>query len=270
MLIESGDVRILGVTPARARVTFSSGADDGPRALRLDGDAAYELSHWCGTCPLLFQRQSGAASTTSLERLADLLTDGIGEIDEDVVAAYATLLERGRYLPLLLQVRPRMVRPTDADDYFSHEQVSTWGIDPFWGLPESPRVAYYRTWESEVAGDAHLYEFVVPMVAPTQNDRARVAELRAALRPTMTAVAVSTLDVCEPALDLHDDYYAHWGLTHFLLDGHHKMEAAAEAGEPIQLLSLVNLDASLAVPEQISRLVDVRNRPAARRTAGRS
>ncbi|MFG3363957.1 hypothetical protein ACGF0K_03090 [Streptomyces sp. NPDC048156] len=92
-----------------------------------------------------------------------------------------------------------------------------------------------------VDDEAHLYEFVVPMVPPTWNDRERVAEYAEQMeRGTMpTAVAVSTLDVCRPALDRSTDYYTHWGLTHFLLDGHHKLEAAASVGRPVQLLSLL-------------------------------
>ncbi len=83
--------------------------------------------------------------------------------------------------------------------------------------------------------------------------------LREGSRPT--AVAVSTLDVCEPATDLGKDVYAHWGLTHFLLDGHHKVQAASEAGAPITLLSLIGLDASLADPEQVDTAVRARGRP---------
>jgi hypothetical protein len=50
------------------------------------------------------------------------------------------------------------------------------------------------------------------------------------------------------------DYDAHWGLTHFLLDGHHKMHPAAESGRPIQLLSLLSVDGSLATPDQTARV----------------
>ncbi|MFF4421542.1 hypothetical protein ACFY04_12270 [Streptomyces sp. NPDC001549] len=50
-----------------------------------------------------------------------------------------------------------------------------------------------------------------------------------------TAVAISTLDVCEPAIGMPIDQYRHWGLTHFLLDGHHKLEAAATASRPLRL-----------------------------------
>lgn len=81
-----------------------------------------------------------------------------------------------------------------------------------------------------------------------------------------TAVALSTLDVCQPATsDESADYYVHWGLSHFLLDGHHKMEAAAQAGATIRLLALVSLDGSLAGADDIACLPELLARPRIRR-----
>lgn len=127
-------------------------------------------------------------------------------------------------MPVLLEIIPRLVHPADPADYFSHEQVATWSL----GLPEYPRAPYYRTCQTAVHTDAHLYEFVVPMVPPSWNDQARLAAYAADLirGATPTAVAVAILDVCAPAVDHGRDYYTHWMLTHFLLDGHHhRMQA---------------------------------------------
>jgi hypothetical protein len=145
-------------------------------------------------------------------------------------------------------------------DYFAEEQVSTWGFESLWGLPVYPRTPYYRTYETAIDAGAHLYEFVVPMVPPSWNERDRVtayaAELTAGATPT--AVAVSILDVCAPADEQGPDYYTHWALTHFLLDGHHKMQAAAETGHPVRLLSLLAVDAGLAEAAQVAELPRVR------------
>jgi hypothetical protein len=81
-----------------------------------------------------------------------------------------------------------------------------------------------------------------------------------------TAVAVSTLDVCAPAVDTQsEDYDEHWGLTHHVLDGHHKLQAAAETRRPLRLLSLLAIDASLASPEQLARVPSLRGQQAAAR-----
>ena len=276
MVLASAPARPLGVqSGARLRFGEQEKADGewaGRRVLLLDEEPAFELSFWCGTCHFLFKRLDGANDTVSLPEVGERLAEGIRDIDEHVVGTFAALLPAGEYVPLLLQVQPRLVRPAEPGDYYSEEQVATWGIETFWGLPEYPHTPYYRTFETPVDAEAHLFEFVVPMVPPTWNDAARVEEhanrLEASSSPT--AVAVSTLDVCAPAMDHGTDYYAHWGLTHFLLDGHHKLQAAAERGRPLQLLSLLSIDASLATAGNLDRVPELRSRPRATRAPARA
>ncbi|WP_327359988.1 hypothetical protein [Streptomyces sp. NBC_01296] len=100
------------------------------------------------------------------------------------------------------------------------------------------------------------------MVPPTWNDKERVEEYVALMEQgtVPTAVAISTLDVCQPAIDRGDDYFVHWGLTHFLLDGHHKLEAAAATGQPVRILSLLALGESLAGSDDAARLPALRTR----------
>ena len=150
---------------------------------------------------------------------------GTPSLDDGVIETFAELLPSGEYIPLLLQVEPRLVRPPEDRDYFTREQVETWGVEAFWGLPVYPHTPYYRTFETAVDGEAHLYEFIVPMVPPSWNDAARVRAFAERLKSSSqpTAVAVSTLDVCAPAVEQGPDWYWHWALTHFLLDGHHKL-----------------------------------------------
>ncbi|WP_272262972.1 hypothetical protein [Streptomyces xanthophaeus] len=211
----------------------------------VDDEPAFELSFYCGTCPLLFRRLETAREKLSLESMQERLNGALDDPDDGgVIEAFGAMLPEGEYLPLLLDVEPRLVIPGKEGDYFSGEQVTTWGIDQFWGL-------------------AHIYEFVVPVVPPTWNERERVEEYAALMeRETVpTAVAISTLDVCQPAVDRGDDYFVHGGLTHFLLDGHHKLEAAATAGRPVRLFSLLTLGESPAGAEEAARLPALRAQP---------
>ncbi|MFF8731666.1 hypothetical protein ACF073_35025 [Streptomyces sp. NPDC015171] len=275
-MIKAGEPRRLGTPAAEARLRFETeqrNARGGPgrRLLVVDGDPAFELSSWCGSCPFLFRRLETAQQTLSLESVQEQLTGTLADPDDGgVIDAFGALLPEGDYLPLLLHVEPRLVIPGKEGDYFSDEQVTTWGIDQFWGLPEYPHTPYYRTFETRVDASAHLYEFVVPMVAPTWNARDRVAEYVELMGrgAVPTAVAVSTLDVCEPAIGEPADHYRHWGLTHFLLDGHHKLEAAATAGRPVRLLSLLALGEGLAESEDCARLPHLRTQPRSTRAAG--
>ncbi len=267
MVFEVGEPRLLG--SENPRLTFGEeqkpeGAWAGRRLMFLDGAPAYELSFPCGTCQFLFRRMEGSNDTLPVEELRERLAVGLEELDEHVVTSFGQLLERGTYLPLLLTVQPRLVAPAQPGDYFAEEQLSTWGVDSFWGLPEYPRTAYYRTFETNVSGEGHLYEFLVPMLPPAWDDRTRVADYveRLADSSASTAVAVTTLDICAPAVaPAGSDWHEHWGLTHFLLDGHHKVHAAAAAERPVRLLSLLSVESSLAAPEQVARLATLRRQP---------
>ncbi|MFT3900632.1 MAG: hypothetical protein QM728_10385 [Gordonia sp. (in: high G+C Gram-positive bacteria)] len=251
MLISALDRRRLGVPTDRAVLRFNDFerldevARTNSHELLLEGKAAFELSFWCGTCPFLFRRKWGSYKTLSddVATLAEL-EQPISEVDDKVFDTFGQLIAEGEYLPLLLEVRPTLVTPGDERDYFAHEQVATWGLDPFWLLPQNPQSFYYRTFETKVDDDAHLYEFVVPMVPPALNERDRVQHYVELMRDgiTPTAVALSNLEVRAPATSWpDDDSYWHWCLTHFLLDGHHKLEAAATTGEPVQILALVSV-----------------------------
>jgi hypothetical protein len=271
MIIEAGHPRSLG-SNADTWLRFGEEAKaprawSGRRLLFAADKPAFELSFWCGTCQFVFRRLEGANEGGSLDALQERLARGLNDLDDHVIEQFGSALPVGEYVPILLEVRPRLVTPAQAGDYFAHEQVETWGMESFWGLPVYPQTPYYRTFETQVDVDAHLYEFVVPMVPPSWNERSRFREFEQLLDESSkaTAVAVSILDVCQPASDLGPEYYAHWALTHFLIDGHHKMEAAANSGLPIRLLSLLSVRDGLATPEQVARVPGLLSRPVAAR-----
>lgn len=231
-----------------------------PRRLALRGVSVFELNLWCGTCPALFKKLA-EPEAADLGLANQLLNAGLQGVDDEVLQVYGKVLPKSKYTVLLLEVTPRLVQPGSPSDYFSHEQVTTWGVDPVVGSPDDPGTPYYRTFEAPVGKDRHLYEFVVPMVPPAWNNSERVAEYsaRAGAEPA-TAVAYALLDVLQPAMDEGEDYYEHWVLTHFLLDGHHKIEAAASTSRPIRLLSLVDERISIAAPEDFTTMVETRSR----------
>lgn len=239
-----------------------SGTWAGRRFLSVHDKRSFELGFWCGTCPFLFERLSGATETLSIDALQDLLNDGISDVDEAVVKGFSALLPKGRYQPLLLEIEPTLVYPMSPGDYFAEDQVATWGINPFWGLPDNPRTPYYRTDTRSIDDQNRLFEFVVPMVPPTWNDQDRVEfhAKRLEISDEPTCVALGLLDVRQPAVSsATQDGLTHWTLTHFLLDGHHKIEAAAKAGARLRLLTLISIDQSLAEPSQVERLATIFN-----------
>lgn len=253
MLLASGPVTTLGSpTP---RVAF------GEKGLLLDGEPAFATQRWCETCAYFFERLDGADHTLSVAALQDRLTTGLDGIDEDVLQTFSAILPAGRYLPLLLTVDPLLTRHGWPSDFFTGEQAALWGeFAPYSDV--DPGTPYYRTFETQLDDGDPFFEFVVPFVKPDWNSLSTVAEHAERLRTTSspTAVALSMLTVVDPwSSAMSED--VHWCLTHFLLDGHHKMQAAALTGQPLRLLSLVSTDESPAGEKAVARLPELRNRP---------
>ncbi len=78
-----------------------------------------------------------------------------------------------------------------------------------------------------------------------------------------TALALAVLDVRSPAdwnEDRSKDITEHWCLTHYLLDGHHKLNAAAEARKPLRLLSFIAVAQGVSTRENIESVVELLSR----------
>ncbi|WP_254389963.1 hypothetical protein [Streptomyces sp. AC550_RSS872] len=92
----------------------------------VDGEPAFELGFWCGTCPFLFRRLDSARQRLSLESVQEWLTEALADPDDTgVIDAFGALLPEGEYLPVPLHVEPRLVVPGGEGDYFGEEQVAT-------------------------------------------------------------------------------------------------------------------------------------------------
>lgn len=229
------------------------------RYLCIDRRRAYELGNGCGTCEFYFERLEGANQAVSLEILRERLREGLSSARDLAGEQFARILPNEVYTLLLVDLDPRLVEPHTPDDYFVNEQVELWGIDGFWGLPHYTKVPYYRTGDRDMVPGSRLFEFVVPMVPPNWLDPETVSVYETLLGEDVpaTAVAVGVLDVKQPATwpqDSAPSITEHWCLAHYLLDGHHKLFAAARTGKAIRLLSFVAHDHSLASADDIARL----------------
>jgi hypothetical protein len=128
-------------------------------------------------------------------------------------------------------------------------------------------VPYLRTGEKDMGDRRKLFNFIVPMY-PTKwltfktiSDYMKEQETRG----TGTAVAISVLDVKGPSDWVGDEPRGpleHWCLTHYLLDGHHKLHAAHLSGKPLRLLTFVALSQGVSTREQVEEVLRLLSDPA--------
>lgn len=245
---------------AHATIGFMTTASDGwaewDRYITVNGQPAYYLGNVCGTCSFLFERLPGANAGIEVGDLTARLAVGIEDASAELIETLGQLMPGTSYLIVLLRLQPQLVRPFGPSDYFSLEQVQNeGGVDPFWNLPHYPKVPYYRVASrsgvpiSPAGPYAEAFDFIVPMYPESLLDDSRIAfyenELRNGRAPT--AIALSLLDVKQP----ERAEISHWCLAHYVVDGHHKLAAAARTQQELTLLAFIAVDRGVSTQDQL-------------------
>lgn len=270
-ILEERPLRVESSSPV---VAFTEGEKKGwrgERYLTIDGRPAYTLTYWCGTCGYFFERAGDAGRVGSIDTLRGRTATGLEAIDDEIVQPYTTLIQSGDYIVVLREIHPRLITPGSPEDYFTTEQMALMDAEryPSGYFPYDPRLPYYRGSRlkgrlrgrsSRVFWSTGLFEFVIPMVPDDRLSTDTVAAYRQSLtrgqRPT--AIALSCLDIELPHNQAYNsELQSHWCWGHFLLDGHHKMFAAALEQRPITLLSFVALESGLSSPDDVRRMLAI-------------
>jgi hypothetical protein len=242
-------------------VTLSTTGDkywpEWDRYLNINGQQVAHVGNVCGTCNFFFQLKANPIRGLDIARLTSALETGLDGVGHPSVSAISQLLAIGEYEVLLLKVAPQRVSPRDPTDYFTRfgfrDELPNNESDEW-----SDEKAYYRLtdrWQVPMGkdqwGNPSLgFDFVIPL--DEALDEATIQKYVTVLDKGQfpTAVSLSILDIFQPY-----DGDEHWCMAHYLLDGHHKVEAAARTGKPLTLLAFVPQKAGLSATEHIDKLV---------------
>ena len=240
-------------------ITFPRKPEEGwwHERLAFDGDPYFHVGYNCSTCCFPFEKVGYFPSKGKWFHLPDRINAGLRAIDDEIIAALSHLLPGGDYIAALLEVAPVSVKLGSSKDYFANETKIAWERDDPGALDHYPKIEYYRTEVVPMAEGESLFEFVIPLFGAPKLETvcAHAEKLTRGVRPT--AVAIGVLDAKAPAIrDVDHGIGAHWCLAHYLLDGHHKMYAAAILAKPITMLSLISLTVSGIRTESVDALVD--------------
>ncbi len=215
------------------------------RYLTIDGKKAFHIGNVCDTCQFLFSKLENANRTFSTSGISERLEKGSDLFNPEFLSTIGEILPADDYFVCRVRLKPQLVLPGDAQDYFSRECVALFGIDGYYGVPHNPKTPYYRDSGVVLSNKTLFINFVVPLHQPGTLDAERVSYYKKALKKqhSPTALAISVLDIEAPAVIDHSappETTEHWCLAHYLLDGHHKVHAAAEAGKECSLLCFIS------------------------------
>ncbi|WP_164219233.1 hypothetical protein [Virgibacillus sp. YIM 98842] len=231
--------------------------DEWDRYISIEGKKAFHIGNICGTCEFFFERLDGANQGISPKVVSTALQEGISKLDDEFLSKVSLILPNGEYEVSLIEANPKLVDLGKEEDYFSNEQIQVWGEDEFWGLPHYPKIQYYRSLTKELTHKSKLFEFVVPTFPVHWLNEGTVDKYKSLIsdgsRPA--ALCLSVLDIKEPAdYEAHTDHPQHWCLTHYVVDGHHKIFSASLLNKPITLLSFLAKKECIADEKDIQEL----------------
>jgi hypothetical protein len=228
--------------------------------LRIGGKRIVDMGNYCNTCALLFEHMANPRQRVSVTELADHLKRGVRRYEfYGVLPKVIPVLPRGGYEIALLEMQPRLVQRGSADDYFVAEQAPLWGFNMGGESSHDPGVDYYRATTLTLAPDTALFEFIVPLYDTKRLNPDTVTDYERSIQrgAKPTAMSISLLDMREPAMWPADPptITRHYVLSHYLIDGHHKVFAAAQTGKPMTLLSFLARDHCMASVDDVVKVL---------------
>ena len=235
---------------------------DWDRFLTIDGLDAFHIGNSCDTCAFFFERMQGTNYGLGIEDLSAQLSHGLTNLDADLVDTLAQLMPKSDYIVGLFRLKPQLVRLRSNEDYFATDMVDyedeIWEIGP--PDPHHPRTSYYRVdgrYNNVVQfkqENVRAFDFIIPIEPLESLNQTRIEFYEQAIADGIepTVVSLSVLDVKgkRPG-ELH-----HQCLAHYLIDGHHKLAAAARRGKFLTLIAFITVDHSFALQEQFQCMLN--------------
>jgi len=228
--------------------------------LLVAGQRVFEYGCPCGTCGIVFRKVGTSAHRVSDSEAFRLL----GHLDfvpsNEILRRLARVLQPGFYHPAIVEGTVRLIEPGGPADYFASDVVRLCGLEPpDYEQASGPRTPYYRlgsdsglerTGRTTGPHNALVAAVIMPLHDPSRLSRERVNYwLRQSDAGTpLTAFAVAVIDNQQPAMSPADPSYPyeeHFLFTNCLLYGHHRVQAAAESGRAVRILSLLARESSL-------------------------
>ncbi len=265
MLLDTSEII---VSNSSSIIQFTTEGNDNwkiwDRYLEIEGKKAFHIGNVCETCSFFFERLEGANQSINPNTVVTSLKKGVRNLNQNLLQELAVIVPNGNYKLLLQEIRPFLVKPGEKTDYFIDEQVTLWGIDGFWGMPHFPRAEYYRLKTKTIGKKRGLFEFLIPMFPHNWLQKKQLAEYEKIYdnAEMPSAVSITVLDIKSPAswdgkqTTEKQTINSHWCLAHYLIDGHHKVYAAAKNRRPLTLISFLSVSESISSEKEIIELIN--------------
>lgn len=234
------------VTNSKAVISFSAPQEEGKsfdRTITINGELLVQNGVHCDTCLWLFERLPNDPKVTSLagQQLAEQLGQGVTHLTSETIELSQQLIPNGDYYVLLSKINPFLRIPiySKREPYFTEDFFE----EPYYLIQSK-----LKPWKNEPTTFYGFKHFVVPLQKIDTLDKERVEywkqQLNKGVEPTVLTVGLWDHKYFPFTTQYTDeiDIYDNDMLSEYILDGHHKLYAAALESKPLTLLSYIRKD----------------------------
>lgn len=188
------------------------------------------------------------------------LNNGGFTFNTESVDKLSNLIPNGKYLVLETEIIPELVTLNSGNNYFANEQKAAWYHEDF-NTDEKSTTQFNNYFRENLVDfgklkDSHknaFFNFFIPLYPTEELNVRRVdhyaSEIQNGKKPIIISLGV--LDVKTSftypeinGVEVEPEFGTHWCLANYIIDGHHKLMAAAITKQPITLITFISKDES--------------------------
>lgn len=240
------------------------------RFISIDKEKLYHIGNVCGTCEFFFLKQEKNLEINfNKEILISELNNGELKFDSESINKLSKLIPNGKYLVLETEINPQLVTIDSGNNYFTNEQREAWRYEEF-DVQENNKLKFNNYFREDLVDFGKLkYEhkhgfinFFVPLYPTKELNNKRVEfysnEIENGKKPIIISIGVLDVKTSEeyPEIngkEIEPEFGTHWCLANYIIDGHHKLMAAAKSKKPIKLITFISREESWQLIDEMKK-----------------
>lgn len=230
-------IEYIEITDSKSPLSFeapkSSDGTSWHRELCINQKSIFSYGPNCETCQFFIEQCNSVDSSITINEIRQVLNTDVSDIPKNLIDSIKTILPNNIY-----GISFRDIKPT----VFSNHEYQLSKELTLYELCKKDITKMVNESKNDNEKDKYkeliFHEYILPIQKNTfLNDQTiKSYEKLLTEQKTPCAIAISVLEI-------HGrDHWYDIFLLHFLLDGHHKMQAAANIHSSIKLLSFIKCD----------------------------
>ena len=218
-------------SPISFEEPISKGGSKLFRELCINKQSIFSYGPNCETCEFIINKCNHFSSSITVNELRDILNHHVEELSGNIINQIQTILPNGTFGVIQRNVKPKI---SSNDDFNFSKDYTYYEINKI-NIAQMVNISKLENYTYQ---ELNVNEYILPIQENIYFNENVIKQYEQMVlkQNTPCAIAISILEIHG-----RDNWFT-INLLHFILDGHHKIRAAANTNSSIKLLSFINCE----------------------------